>query len=99
MGAEDRVENLDKKGYRYLEKMLQFPVRDTVRARSLAYLKTPDGFLNLVRVGQLWFAGRGHEVGPQRHVNHLDNCRDRGSGHRLKLSLKTVCKGFSFLRV
>jgi hypothetical protein len=53
MGAEDRVENLDKNGYRSLGKMLQCPVRETVRARSLADLQTPDGFLNLVRVGQL----------------------------------------------
>jgi hypothetical protein len=65
MGAEDRVENLDKEGYRSLGKMLQCPVRGPVRARSLADLKTPDGFLNLVRVGQLCFAGRGHE---QRQV-------------------------------
>jgi hypothetical protein len=53
MFAEDRVENLEKKGYRSLGKMLQCPVRDTVRTRSLAELKTPDGFLTLVRVGQL----------------------------------------------
>jgi hypothetical protein len=97
--AEDRVGNLDKKGYRSLGKMLQCPVRDTVMARSLDDLKTPDGFLNLVRVGQLWFAGRGHEVGPLRHVNHLNNCRDLGSGHRLKLNFKAVGKGFGFLRV
>jgi hypothetical protein len=31
--------------------MLQNPVRDTVRARRLADLETPDGFLNLLRVG------------------------------------------------
>jgi hypothetical protein len=61
MGAEDRVENQDKKGYSSLGKMLQCPVRDTVRARNLADLKTPAGFLNLVRVGQLWFAGMGHD--------------------------------------
>jgi hypothetical protein len=97
MGAEDRVENLDTKGYRSLGKMFQCPVRDTVRAGSLADLKTHDGFLNLVRVGQLLFAGRGHEVGPQRHVKHLYNSRDRGSGHRLKLSFKAVSKSFGFL--
>jgi hypothetical protein len=99
MGAEDRVENLDKKGYRLLGKMLQCPVRDTVRARSLADLKAPDGFLNVVEFGQLWFAGRGHEVGSQRHFNHLNNFRDRTNGHRLKLNLQTVGKGFGFLRV
>jgi hypothetical protein len=51
MGAEDRVENLDKEGYRSLGKMLQCLVRDTVRTRRHAEPKTPDGFLNLVRVG------------------------------------------------
>jgi hypothetical protein len=99
MGTEDRVENLDNKGYRSLGRMLQCPVRDAVRARSLAELKTPDGVLNLVRVGQHWFAGRGNEVGPQRHVNDLNNYRDRGSGHRQNLSLTNVGKGFGFLRV
>jgi hypothetical protein len=53
MGREDRVENRDKNGYRSLENMFQCPVRDTVMARSLTELKTPVGFLNLVRVGQL----------------------------------------------
>jgi hypothetical protein len=36
--------------------MLQGPVRDTVRARSLADLETPDGFLNssgVVNLGSL----------------------------------------------
>jgi hypothetical protein len=51
MGEEDRIENLDKEGYRSLWEMLQGPVRDTVRARSLADLDTPDSFLNLLRVG------------------------------------------------
>jgi hypothetical protein len=41
MGEEDRIENLDKEGYRSLWDMLQGPVRDTVRARSLADLETP----------------------------------------------------------
>jgi hypothetical protein len=53
MGAEDRFENLDKMGYPSLGKMLQCPARDSVSARSLADLKTPDGFLNLLRDGQL----------------------------------------------
>jgi len=56
-----------------------------------------DGFLKL-RVGYHVFAGRGLEGRPQRHVNHL-NCRDRRIGHRLKLSLQIVGKGFAFFRV
>jgi hypothetical protein len=51
IGTEHRVENLDEEGYRSLWKMLQGPVRDVIWARDLADLKTPDGFLNLVRVG------------------------------------------------
>jgi hypothetical protein len=51
MGAENRVENLGEEGYRSLGKRLQDPVRDTVWARSIADLETPDVFLNLVRVG------------------------------------------------
>jgi hypothetical protein len=51
MGEEDRIENLDKKGYRWLWEILQGPFRDTVRARSLADLETPHGFLNLLGVG------------------------------------------------
>jgi len=51
MGEDDCVENLDQEGYRWLWEMLPGPVRDTVRAWSLADLETPDGFLNLVRVG------------------------------------------------
>jgi hypothetical protein len=43
MGEEDRVENLDQEGYRSLLEMLQSPVRDTVRARSLADPETHDG--------------------------------------------------------
>jgi hypothetical protein len=43
MGAEDRVEDKDKKVDRTLRKVLQSPVRDTVRARCLAEFKTPDG--------------------------------------------------------
>jgi hypothetical protein len=87
VGAEYRVENLDKEGHHSLGKMLQCAIQDTVRAQSLADLKAPGGFLNFIRVGQLWFAGRGHEVGPQYHINHLNNCWERGNGHRLKLSL------------
>jgi len=51
MDEEDRVENLDQEGYRSLWEILQGPVRDTVRARSLADLETPDGFLKLLRFG------------------------------------------------
>jgi hypothetical protein len=51
MVVEKRVENLGEKRYRSLGTMLQGPVRDTVWARSLAELETPEGFVNLVRVG------------------------------------------------
>jgi len=51
MGEENQIENLGQKGNRSLGKMLQGPVQDTVWARSLADLETPDGFVNLVRVG------------------------------------------------
>ena len=51
MGAENRIEDLGQEGHRSLGKMLQGPVRDTVRARSLADLETPNGFVNLFRVG------------------------------------------------
>jgi len=47
----DCVEDPDEGGYRPLGKMLQGSVRYTVWARSLADLETPDGFVNLVRVG------------------------------------------------
>jgi hypothetical protein len=40
MGAQDRVENFDKERYRPIGKMLQCHVRDTVRTRSLAELKS-----------------------------------------------------------
>jgi hypothetical protein len=50
MGEEDRIENLYKKGYRPPWEILQGPIRDTVRARSLAYPETPDWFLNLLGV-------------------------------------------------
>jgi len=78
--------------------MLQGPVRDIVRSRSLAHLEAPDGFSNLVRVCQLWFAGKGLEVRLQRHVNRLNDGRERRNGGRLKLSLQTVGEGFCFIR-
>jgi len=99
MGEENSVEDPDQEGYRSLGKMLQGSVRYTVWASSLADLQTPDVFVNLVKVGLLGFAGRRLKVRPQRHVNHLNNCRDRRVGHRLKLSLQSVSKGFGFLRV
>jgi hypothetical protein len=45
------IENLFGVGYRWLGKILQDPVRDTVKARSLAELEPRDCFLNLVRFG------------------------------------------------
>ena len=71
MGEEHRAENVYQEGYRSLWEMLQGPVPDTVRARSLADLETPDGFLNFVR---------GQDLRPQCHVNHLNNCRDQRIG-------------------
>jgi len=50
MGDKDSVKNQDQEGYRSLWEMLQSPVRGTFRARNLADLQTPDGFLNLLRV-------------------------------------------------
>jgi len=76
MVAEDRVENLGEEGYLSLGKMLQGPVRDTVWAGGIADHNTPDGFLNLVMIRYVGFAGGGQEVRPQRHVNHLIKCRD-----------------------
>jgi len=51
MGEENRIANLGQEGNRPLWKMLHGPVLDTVWARSLADLETPDVFLNLVRIG------------------------------------------------
>jgi hypothetical protein len=51
MGEENRIEDVCQEGYRPLSKILQGPVRDTVRARRFADLETPDSFLNLFRVG------------------------------------------------
>ena len=49
MGAENRVEDMGEEGNLSLRKMLRCPVRDTVRARTLADLETTDGFVNLLR--------------------------------------------------
>jgi len=51
MGAENRFEDMGEEGNRSLGKMFQCPVRDIVRAGSLAELETPDGCVNLVRCG------------------------------------------------
>ena len=51
MGEEDRIEDQDQEGYRSLWEILQGPVWDTVWARSLTDIETPDGILNLFRVG------------------------------------------------
>jgi len=51
IGAENRVEDTGEEGNRSLGKVLQSPVRYTVRARSFADLDTPDGLVNLVRGG------------------------------------------------
>jgi len=50
MVTENRIEDLGQEGTRSLGKMLQGPVRHTVRIRSLPDLGIPDGFVNLFRV-------------------------------------------------
>jgi hypothetical protein len=99
MGYEDSVEDMNHEGYRSLGKMLQCSIWYAVWARSLAELEPPGGFVNLVMVGELGFAGRRLKVRPQSQVNHLNNIRDRRFGHGLKRSLQSVIKGFGFLRV
>jgi hypothetical protein len=51
MGAENHFEDMGEEGNRSLGKMLKYPVRDTVWARSVADLETPDGCTNHVRGG------------------------------------------------
>ena len=51
MGEKNCVEDPDQEGYRSLGKMNQSSVWYTLWARILADLETPDGFVNLVRVG------------------------------------------------
>jgi hypothetical protein len=94
MVVEDRIEDVDEKD-RLHGKMPQSLVWDTIGTRSLAELKAPNGCLNLVRVGQMWFAGRGLEVLLQCHVNLLNNSRDRMIGNWLQLILQTVRNGLS----
>jgi hypothetical protein len=42
---------MGEEGNSSLRKMLRGPVRHTVRARIIVDPETPDGFVNLVRVG------------------------------------------------
>jgi len=51
MGASNLVEDAAEEGDCTLGKVLQCPVRYTIRAGGLADLRTPDGFVNLVRGG------------------------------------------------
>jgi len=51
MCAENLVEDSSEEGNRSLVKMLQCPVRYTVRAQSIANLETPNGFVNIARGG------------------------------------------------
>ena len=88
---ENRVKNLDEEGYSSLGKMLQGPVRNTVRARGRADLETHDGFVNLLRVGYIGVQQGGH----QPHVP--SKCRDQRNHYQLKLSLQTVSQVFGLL--
>ena len=51
MSEEHSIEDLNEKGYRSLGKTFQGSVRNTVGTWRLVELETPDGFLDLVRVG------------------------------------------------
>jgi len=51
MGTENRIKNSDEERYRSLGKMLQRPVWNTLWFRSRADLETPEGFVNLIKVG------------------------------------------------
>ena len=51
LGEEHFIKDLEQEGYRSLGKMLQAPVRDTIRARRLVDIETADSFLDRVRVG------------------------------------------------
>jgi len=62
MGEEERIENLGQEENRSLGKILQGPVQDTVRARSIAEFETPDGFVNLVSVCCVRWQGRGSKI-------------------------------------
>ena len=51
MIAENGVEDMSEEGNLSLGKMLQCPVRDTFRARSVAELETPGSFVTVFRGG------------------------------------------------
>jgi hypothetical protein len=76
MVGEDHIEDMEK-GNCPLGKIIRSPVRDAVRANSVAKRKDPESCLNLVRVCKLWFAGRVHDVRLDRHVNYFNNSWDR----------------------
>jgi hypothetical protein len=78
VGAEDRIEDVSQE-YHPQGKMLQDPVRYTVRTRSIAQFEAPYGVLDFLRVGQYRFAGRGLELRIQLHVNHLNHGRNDGA--------------------
>ena len=50
MGAENSIEVIGENGNRSIGMMLQCCVQDNVRARCLADVETPDGFVKLVRI-------------------------------------------------
>jgi len=99
VGAEDSVKDSYKEVDRALREMLQSPVRDTVRAWSLAEFEAPDGLVNLFGAGQLGFAGRGLDIRLQRSVDHFNNSRDRMNGNRLELNFQTVSNCLGLFRV
>jgi hypothetical protein len=66
---------------------------------ALPTLRCHKGCLNLVRFGQIWFAGRGMEVRLERHVNFLNYGRNRMIGNRMDLIHLSVRNGLSLLRV
>ena len=49
--SENRIEDTGEEGNRSLGKMLQYPIRYTVRARRLSDFENHDGFVNLDRGG------------------------------------------------
>jgi len=58
MDAENHVEDTGEERNHSLGKVIQCPVRYTVRVRSRAELETSDGLVNLVMDGLLGYAGR-----------------------------------------
>jgi hypothetical protein len=51
MGENHSFEDLNEEGYPSLGKMFQGSVKNTVGTWRLVDLESPDGFLDLVRVG------------------------------------------------